>query len=199
MRKIITNLTIALSLIAAVVTPASAIETPNFPSCLSPQGTLRVFYPDGTHGIVGSTDNYQGSDTVYNLNSDMQLQCFCSVNGTGIQTNWWLASSLSDEQVEILKKDGWFYVPNGSLWGLEASPYVAKNISYSCLATPRPSSSQSNNDSNNQSNNNSNNSTQEGEVLGLAATGDSLTLLILSIIAFLLIGIGVSKSRHEKN
>lgn len=202
MRKIIASLVIALGLIANSYIPALALDTPNFPSCLSPQGTLRVFYPNGTHGIVGSTNEYSGSDAVYDLDSSTLTQCFCSVDGVGIQTNWWNASSLTEEQVEVLKKEGWFYVPDGSLWGLVADPFVAKNVSYSCRNTPTPSSSSSSNSnssSSNSSNDSTNNSSTEGEVLGLAATGDVLVLLTLTILSVFFILVGVNKSRHEKN
>ena len=203
MRKIITSLVISLGLIANSYIPAYAVETPNFPSCLSPQGTLRVFYPDGSHGIVGSTQEYVGSDAVYDLDESTLLQCFCSVDGIGIQTNWWNASSLTEEQVEVLKKEGWFYVPDGSLWGLVADPFVAKNVSYSCRNTPAPSSSSSNSSSsssNSSSNNSSSsNSSSEGEVLGLAATGDTLILLLLTVLALTFIFTGLRQSRHAKN
>lgn len=201
MRKILTSLMLSLGLIANSYIPAYAVEVPNFPSCLSPQGTLRVFYPNGTHGIVGSSQEYIGSDAVYDLSESTLLQCFCSVDGVGIQTNWWNASSLSEEQVEILKKDGWFYVPNGSLWGLVADPFVAKNVSYSCRNTPAPSASSSSSSSSSNSSSSSSNSSSnsEGEVLGLAATGDSLILLGLAILALLFIFAGLRQSRHEKN
>ncbi len=202
MRKILSSLIISLGLIANSYIPAYAVDTPNFPSCLSPQGTLRVFYPNGTHGIVGSTSEYVGTDAVYDLDESTLLQCFCSVDGTGIQTNWWNASSLSEEQVEVLKKEGWFYVPDGSLWGLVADPFVAKNVSYSCRNTPAPSSSSSSSSSSSNSSSNSsssNSSTSEGDVLGLAATGDSLVLLALTVLALIFIFTGLSQSRHEKN
>ncbi|GAB4027731.1 MAG: hypothetical protein Fur0011_6460 [Candidatus Microgenomates bacterium] len=200
MRKIIASLVITLSLIAYSYIKAYAVDTPNFPSCLSPQGTIRVFYPDGTHGIVGSSQEYVGSDTVYDLDESTLLQCFCSVDGTGIQTNWWNASSLSEEQVEVLKKEGWFYVPDGSLWGLVADPFVAKNVSYSCRNTPAPSpSSSSSNSSSSNSSSSNNSSTSEGDVLGLAATGDSIVLLALTVLALIFILAGLRQSRHEKN
>ena len=203
MRKILTSLVLSLGLIANSYIPVYAVDTPNFPSCLSPQGTLRVFYPNGTHGIVGSSQEYVGSDAVYDLDQSTLLQCFCSVDGVGIQTNWWNASSLSEEQVEILKKDGWFYVPNGSLWGLVEDPFVAKNVSYSCRNTPAPSSSSSNSSSSSSSSNSSssssNNNSQEGEVLGLAATGDALILLGLTTLSLIFIFAGLRQSRHEKN
>lgn len=112
---------------------ALAIDVPNFPTCSNPQGTIKISYPDGTHGIVGDSNQYTGKDTVYQLDNGNLSQCFCSASGQGIQTNWWKISSLDSEQIQILKNDGWFYIPNGALWGLEEIPYMAINSNYSCL------------------------------------------------------------------
>jgi hypothetical protein len=110
-----------------------AVETPNFPACSNPQGTIIVSYNDGAHGIVGSTAHYSGSDKVYQLDTSTLQQCFCSADGQGIQTNWWKISSLEPEELQILKNEGWIYVPNGALWGLQETPYMAINSNYSCL------------------------------------------------------------------
>ncbi len=112
-----------------------AVETPNFPSCSNPQGTIKVSYSEGTHGIVGDTNQYTGSDTVYQLASGNLSQCYCSTNGGGIQTNWWKVSSLDQEQLQILKNAGWIYVPNGALWGLEETAYMTFNSPFSCTTT----------------------------------------------------------------
>lgn len=211
MRRSLEILTLSLVILISSYSRVFAIDAPFFPSCLSPQGEVRVYYPDGTHGIVGSSDSYVGSDAVYTLTDDTIEQCFCSTDGVGIQTNWWKASSLSDEQVEVLKNEGWYYIPDGSLWGLDESPYVAQNTRYSCLSTPKPSSSStsssstsssssnSNSNSSSSSDNNNSSSSSEGSVLGLAATGDSAVLLALFAIATTLIIAGLRQSRHEKN
>jgi hypothetical protein len=116
-----------------------AVNSPNFPSCSNPNGTLLVNYPEGTHGIVGSTATYQGSDKVFSQENDNALQCFCSDNGEGVQTNWWKVSSLSEEQIQTLRNLGWYFVPNGSIWGLSSGMYMAKNESYSCgSVSPAP-------------------------------------------------------------
>jgi hypothetical protein len=114
-------------------TKALAVDAPDFPTCLNPQGAIIVNYADGTHGIVGSTMQYSGSDTVYQLDAERLQQCFCSTDGTGIQTNWWKTSSLDLEQIQILENAGWIYIPNGSLWGLQEGPYMTLNSGYSCL------------------------------------------------------------------
>lgn len=201
MYRLITQLIIALSFVILSPRPILAVTAPNFPSCLSPQGTLRVYYPDGTHGIVGSSSEYVGSDAVYEVSDTTLIQCFCSVDGEGIQTNWWQASSLTDDDVNILKSQGWFYVPNGSLWGLASSPYVAQNLRYSCLSkpSPTPTPSNTNTNSNNDSSTQSTTVSETGSVLGLAATGDNLILIVLAILSFVLIVVGYRQSRHEKN
>src|SRR5689334_3081617 len=106
------------------------VSTPNFPECNHPQGKIIAHYDSGTHGIPGSAAEYVGSDTVYLLNPNTLMQCFCSTNGNGIQTNWWKISSISDADVEILKNLGWVYIPTGALWGLQDTPYMAIDSPY---------------------------------------------------------------------
>lgn len=121
-------------LAAFAVVPALAlsdIEVPNFPSCSSPTGTLKVSYSSGTHGIVGD-GSFVGSDAVYIVGDSNLLQCFCAANGSGIQTNWWKVGSLSPEQIKSLQADGWIYVPTGLAWGLDDTAYFAKNIAFTC-------------------------------------------------------------------
>lgn len=133
LKKILISFTIlAISLLIGA-SPAYGVNVPTFPSCSNPSGTLQVNYAGGTHGIVGSGATYTGSDAVYSTGNDTLIQCFCPDSpGNGIQTNWWKAASLSQEDIDVLKNQGWNYVPNGSLWGLENVPYVAKNSDYSC-------------------------------------------------------------------
>jgi hypothetical protein len=123
--------------------PALAVDVPNFPSCSAPQGTIKVSYPNGNHGIVGSMAQYQGRDTVYTINDTMTVQCFCSPTNQGIQTNWWKTSSLTDSEMKILINQGWTYVPNGELWGLQNSGYMTRNLNFTCTdegnsPTPTP-------------------------------------------------------------
>lgn len=202
MHKLVKIFLASLFLLTSTYSVVNAIEIPNFPSCLSPSGTLRVYYPDGTHGIVGSTSTYVGSDKVYTISDDTITQCYCSTDGVGIQTNWWKSSSLTEDQIEILKKQGWHYVPDGSLWGLDESPYLAINSSYSCLSktTTTTTTTSSSSDSSSQgSSSSSSNSESSGQVLGLAATGDQPILLLLTIASLSFIIIGIKKSHAEKN
>src|SRR5438105_1101896 len=86
---------------------AFAYQVPQFPSCANPQGTLKVNYDSGTHGIAGKTDSFSGKDSVYTISPEALTQCFCSTNGQGIQTNWWKVSSLTESEINLLKSQGW--------------------------------------------------------------------------------------------
>lgn len=108
-----------------------AVTTPDFGTCLNPSGTLKASYDSGVHGIAGSQTEYRGKDSVYTQDG-RYLQCFCSEAGDGIQTNWLKAPSYSQSDIEILKSQGWIYIPDGSAWGLTADPYLAYNLVYSC-------------------------------------------------------------------
>ena len=108
-----------------------AVTTPDFPACTNPAGTLRV-ENNGTHGVVGNSAEYKGKDSVYTVNDAQVLQCLCTEDSEGIQTNWWKISSLSDSDIQTLKNQGWHYVANGALWGLDNAAYMAKNSDYEC-------------------------------------------------------------------
>lgn len=161
-----------------------AVSTPTFPSCQNPQGSMKVQYGSGTHGIVGSSLEYKGSDAVYKLADDTLTQCFCSEDNNGIQTNWWKVSSLAESEIQSLKNQGWIFIPNGALWGLEPVAYFAKNETYACKA-----------------------GAGGGSVLGastqsvLAATGGTILpyALLLISIAFFMIGFFLKRSGKKKN
>lgn len=173
-----------VSLVVIYPIKVSALtETPNFPSCLNPNGTIKVSYGSGTHGVPGTSNSYSGKDTVYSQNFGNYTQCLCTVNGDGIQTNWWKISSITEDEINSLKASGWIYVPDGSLWGLEKSPYMAKNQTYSC------SSNSSSGDSSSSSSSNDSGSVQGiatrfGQVLGLATTGTLPTILNYFLLGF---------------
>lgn len=131
MLKKLSIVLLQIVLLFAVVGAVNAATPPDFPLCSNPQGTLKVSYDSGTHGIVGGTSG-TGSDTVYYTGEDTLMQCFCSTNGSGIQTNWWKISSLTQDEIDQLKKLGWTYIPSGANWGLDDSSYMAKNIDYTC-------------------------------------------------------------------
>lgn len=128
-------LLLALVLFAFFATSVQAVSIPDFPSCTSPSGAIKVSYATGIHGIPGDSGQYQGSDTVYTVSDTQLLQCFCAASGSGIQTTWWKVNSLDQTQINQLTNAGWIFIPDGSAWGLEATPYYAKNSSYSCGQT----------------------------------------------------------------
>ncbi len=143
--------------------------TPNFSSCLNPQGSLKVKYDSGNHGIVGKSSLVTGSDSVYSQDGNSLIQCFCAEDGSGIQTNWWKISGLSENEIESLKKEGWVYIADGSAWGLEQGPYLASNSDYSCKS--KDTGRGGNSDSSSSSGGEVAGSSNIGQVLGLAFTG----------------------------
>jgi len=165
-------------LFLALFVPYSfAVPTsPEFTSCVNPQGEVKADYSSGTHGVPGKTNSYQGSDTVYKISGDTLTQCLCTVDGEGIQTNWWKVSSLTSQEIETFKTQGWIFVPDGTSWGLDPAAYLAKNSSYSCRGTGGGG----------------------GDVLGLASTGNILTIYLLFTIGFfsLLTGFALN-NRHS--
>ena len=153
---------LALVLLASA-TKVDAVVTPSFPSCLAPQGTKNVEYLDGTHGVPGQYGENRGSDRVYSLTDTTLLQCLCREDGSGIQTNWWKVSSLTEDEINEFRRLGWVYVPDGQLWGLDASAYMALNTDYACTAQGGQILA-----------------TSTSNVLGLAATGDKLPIWYLT-------------------
>jgi hypothetical protein len=171
------------ALFSPLASLAQAYEAPSFPSCSSPAGSVRASYNSGDHGIAGDNNKHAGSDVVYNVAGGNQvLQCFCGSDSNGVQTKWLKVTGLSDADRNDLLKDGWVFVANGSLWGLDSDPYMALNANYTCgvggsvLGIEDP-----------------------GQVLGLADTGRTReTLLFAAACCSLLSGFFlVSKSRRE--
>ncbi len=180
------SVSLLVSLLVLISSPKTvqAVTIPNFPTCANPQGTVQAYYGTGTHGVPGTTQTNTGSDTVYSIDNNNQLmQCFCAADTSyAIQTNWWKASDLSEDDIKVLENQGWVFVPDGSAWGLDAVAYLAFNIGYSCRGTGSSSSSGGNS-------NNSGGGTGGGGqvsgastqnslqgVLGLAFTGDIVFL-----------------------
>lgn len=167
-RKTIKNLLVGVFITFCWLVSAKkvqAVTTPNFPSCVNPSGSLIVNYSSGNHAVPGSSTSYSGTDKVYNLGDGNFLQCLCTVNSEGIQTGWWKVGSLTEEEINKLKADNWYLIPDGSLWGLDKNTYMAKNWSYSC------NSSSSSTDSGIGGGSVQGTSTRFGQVLGLATTG----------------------------
>jgi hypothetical protein len=193
MSKIIKGFVMALFILFSwLLLPgrAFAAKTPPFPSCLNPQGTLQVSYPDGQHGIPGDFSIHTGSDRVYRLSDDTLTQCFCSTNGKGIQTNWWRASGLSEEDISVFKSQGWIYVPTGAVWGLSNDPYLSKNSNYNCgPATGGTSTSSSSSSDSGSSGSGGSSSTPS--ILGFAFTGNIVLIYSILLSGIVLLAGGV--------
>lgn len=177
------GITVAIITFLMGASGAHAAQEPTFSSCLAPTGTIKAQYTSGPHGIVGDDTIRHGADTVYNISGDALVQCFCADDGTGIQTNWWKIAGLSDEEIDEMKIKGWIYVPDGAAWGLDNSPYLAKNISYSCKSTSTGGSSSNNSGSSS--------STPSESVLGLASTGNLPTVLGILVTGSLSTALGL--------
>lgn len=181
------------ALLFFVLTPTQAraaqIQPSDFPVCANPQGSVKSQYASGTHGIPGSLATYQGSDTVYQLSKDKLTQCFCAVDGSGIQTNWLKASGLSEEEVDAYKDAGWIFIPNGANWGLDDIAYLSYNSTYSCKGSSTGSSGGTGG---------SVLSASANAVLGFASTGNIATVYVVATVGFtsLLLGLILRKSKR---
>lgn len=171
-------------LLTALMVPVFATDTPSFPLCTNPQGSVKVSYSTGTHGIPGRFETFTGSDTVYQVSPDTLVQCFCPESGSeGFQTDWWKVSHLSEDEIQNLINDGWIYIPNGALWGLDEDPYLAQNLNYDCkLSTGTGGGGQGGGAVAAVS--------SAGQVLGLAATGNITAILTLVFAGLFSITVG---------
>lgn len=184
-----------------------AVTAPDFPACANPRGSLIISYENGVHGIVGSSAQYIGEDAVYRLDDTRYLQCFCAVDGQGIQTNWWRISSMNQNQIESFKKLGWHFVPDGSVWGLDSDPFMATNANYDCGQAPTSTPTRSSSDSGGSySGADSGVGGPNGEVLGastsilgLAATGKSVIVLsfLIAGLVFIIAGQVIRRSSRR--
>src|SRR6266498_792673 len=170
-KSLITILSLPI-LLTGFATPAFAVSTPDFGSCLNPQVAASQVNYKNDHGVAGRTTTYAGTDKIYSLSNGNVLQCLCPENGEGVQTNWLKTSSMSGADIDVLKSQGWIYIATGSIWGLDDVAYLAKNSDYSCKGTTPTPATQSN-------------------VLALASTGNILAIygLILAGVVSLLTGL----------
>ncbi|OGM19478.1 hypothetical protein A2685_00710 [Candidatus Woesebacteria bacterium RIFCSPHIGHO2_01_FULL_37_10] len=137
------NLFLAVLLLLLVTSVTAYVKAqtsaPSFPSCRekTPPGDV-ASYGYGWHQIVGESILREGSDNVYSLSSGNYLQCFCPVNGNeGVQTNWWSAEGLTQEEINSFVSQGWIF-ENGLMWNLGDKGYLAKNNSLNCGPEPSP-------------------------------------------------------------
>lgn len=173
------------------VTFALAVATPpEFPSCVNPHGTVIADFSSGAHGVPGVVTAFQGADKVYAVSDGILIQCLCPVDGDGIQTNWWRIPALTSEEIESFTNQGWVFIPDGTAWGLEPVAYLAKNANFSCKAPSGGGGGGGVGGVGGAVN-------QIGEVLGLAVTGNIVT--IYSLIIFGIIFLGLGYLLKEKN
>ena len=162
---------------------AFAVAPPTFPVCSNPQGSLKASYDSGSHGVPGNSSNFTGKDSVYTLSGDTLVQCLCADNGQGIQTNWWKVSSLTSDEIAILVSQGWTQIPDGSSWGLDQAPYLAKNSNFACFpGTGGPEVL----------------GASTGDVLGLATTGNAAFILSVILSGLTFLGIGNFLNKIKK-
>lgn len=136
LKQIFLSFTVLLFFVLAPTQARAAqIQPSDFPVCANPQGSVKSQYASGTHGIPGSSASYQGSDTVYQLSTDKLTQCFCAVDGSGIQTNWLKATGHSEEEIQSYKDSGWIFIQNGANWGLDDTTYLSYNSTHACAGS----------------------------------------------------------------
>ncbi|MFC1625683.1 hypothetical protein ACFL1Q_01445 [Patescibacteria group bacterium] len=184
MKKLLTGLILSIVFTFCLSASSFAYSIPDFPSCSNPKGVIIADYADGIHGVVGSVNLYTGSDQVYQIDENNITQCLCLVDGRGIQTNWWKFSSLDQEEINTLKNLGWYFVPDGSIWGLAKSEYMAQNINYSCKSETTTTTTTSSSGS-------SDSGVGGGEVLGLATTGTTAQIAAFGLVGFVILAIGL--------
>ncbi len=216
MKKTITHIVTVAALLMLATIPAFGSTMPDFASCLNAQGTISAHYADGEHGIAGKEGLVQGEDTVYNIAQDNYMQCFCPPDGSGIQTNWWNASDLTQDEIKSYTYAGWTYIPDGSVWGLGNHPYIAHNLTYACRGGSTPNdpgdpgssnnSSSSNSSSSSSSNSSSSNSSPGtvlgvggGDILGLASTGNIAFMYTLAVLGTVSLAAGIVWERKNKD
>lgn len=199
-KKILFTITLYILFQLFTVSSILATDVPNFPTCLNPQGDLIVSYSNGVHGVPGDSASYTGSDAVYKISDNALTQCLCTVNGNGIQTNWWKISSLDDGQLNYLKSQGWIFIPNGQVWGLEDSSYMALNFDYNCQTPQSGGNSNSGPSGGSSSSSNSSQSTSTaGQVLGLASTGNIVVLYAAFLLGFIFISLAMIFSKKRRS
>lgn len=190
------NILIVISLIviflSAYVGSANAATTPSFPVCANPQGEVISSYSNGIHGVAGDSKPYSGSDTVYRVSENNATQCLCASDGTGIQTNWWKVSELTQEEISVLTNQGWILIPDGSAWGLDQGQYLARNSNFSCGGSGGTSSS-----SENKVGGASAESISSG-IFSLANTGNMVFILTVFTLGIMLLGTGLIFSFKNK-
>lgn len=206
MRKLLLSLLILSILTAFFAAKAHAqYQVPTFMSCTNPQGDVIAPTTNGDHAIAGQDGTVTGTDTVYKFNGQI-TQCYCPPTElNGVQTNWMEISSLSEEERQQLKNQGWIIIENGSGWGLSNAPYAAQNNTYVCnsqSAQPGPtitavvqpaeaSNSNSSSSNNNSSSSSNTSSSSSSPSSSLPNTGGSIELLEATGLGVLFLTVSV--------
>lgn len=120
---------------------AAHAQAPEFGSCLNPQWSVSQVNhsSNAQHGVIG-VGSFAGTDTIYKSGKNV-LQCLCTPEGKGYQTNWMSVEGLSSDKIKVYENEGWIYLATGTSYGLDDSAYLAKNIEYTCTevsCTPTP-------------------------------------------------------------
>ena len=194
MKKTFLALAANITLTIPLSTAAYAVTIPPFTNCVAPSGTLKASYDNGTHGIIGNTGIFTGSDKVYTISDKSLTQCFCPNSGDGIQTDWFKVSDLTEGEINSLKNQGWTLVLDGSIWGLEKAPYLAKNHTFNCKGGVGGT------EITKTFTTDYGNGIGGGEILGLATTGTTKNIFALSLLGLGLIigGLSLKKIKSSK-
>jgi hypothetical protein len=197
MHKMLFGFLSAFIIFGRVHTAAMAVTEPSFHSCENLTGNPLVQYSEGTHGVPGDSRTFTGSDEVFLVEDKFVVQCLCSNEAGGIQSNWWkFGDSLTETDVQVLVKSGWVYVPNGSLWGLDGAEYLVKNVGFSCGGrggTDVPDDNDDDHDDDDDSSSSSSSDGRGGMVLGastMAATGNAMIIFGMLVVGLLLLLVG---------
>ena len=186
MKKLILAL---IFLIFGLQSQVWATAESDFPLCANPSGEIRAKYDSGVHGVIGDEREYQGADTVYSLGSGDYTQCLCPLSGDGIQTNWMNAQNIPEDDQKILISKGWIYTPDGSVWGLDSTAYLAKNSNYICSAQAAAGEESANTASVSQSSRSANEdqiASSKRDIFNLASTGHLKSIIVILALGVLL-------------
>lgn len=198
MKKLILASAVNVAFFTLLSRTALAVTIPPFTDCTSPNGTLKVSYDNGTHGIVGDSGIFTGSDKVYTISDKSLTQCFCPPDGNGIQTDWFKADDLTTNEVQSLQNQGWILILDGSAWGLDKSPYLAKNKTFSCNNGARVGGIEITKTNESAGVGGSVLGISTPSVLGIAATGNTKTVTALVIIGVIFVIVGFMLGRRKK-
>lgn len=197
-RNLLLSVLLVVVLLLVSVGNVYATTTPSFPACANPQGEIKASYDSGTHGVAGDGSTYSGKDTVYTLSDNTLTQCLCTDNGRGIQTNWWKASSFTQEEKDVLINQGWILITSGLVWGLDDAPYLAQNLSYTCTSSNQVDSEDIKSDNVLNRIDVQSAELNRQEVFNLASTGNIVFILAVVLFGLILLTIGAASSFKRK-